>query len=75
MKVRVLDTPQIVDLHDIGVRELGRKLGLTEKHVDEVTVLREVGSDAFDRDVSLEASYTGSSRKKDLCHAADADAL
>src|SRR5262249_38539858 len=45
----------VEDLDDVGMLQVKREPGLVEEHGEELFVLREVGQDAFDGDVFLEA--------------------
>ncbi len=70
-----VDLPEIVDVRDVVVVELGRELRLVDEHRHEFGVRRHVRHDALDRDDLLEALLAFHARLEDLGHAARADLL
>ena len=72
-EVVVLDFAELVDVHDVRVRELRGELGLAEEHLDEVGRVREVRQDPLDRDPPVEALEAALLREEHLGHAAARD--
>ena len=71
----LLRDTEIVDLDDVAVRQRGVDARLGEQHLHEALVLREVGEDALDRDVFLEAFRRDDPSLEHLGHPADGDLL
>ena len=71
----VLGDPEVVNLHDVAVRERRVDARLGEQHLDEALVLREVREDPLDGDELLEAFGRDDAAFEDLGHAAHGDQL
>ena len=67
--------PEIEDLHDVRMGQLGRQLGLVDEHRDEILVVAEVRQDALDRHDLLEALHAPLLGLEQLGHAAHGDLL
>ena len=66
---------EVEHLHDVGVRQADRELGLVDEHVDEVLAARELGQDPLDDEDLLEALDAIALGLEDLRHAALPEAL
>ena len=71
----LLDRAEIEDLHDVGVREADRELGLVDEQIGEPFALRELGQDALDDQDLLEALDAEALGLEDLGHASVAETL
>ena len=49
----------VVDMHDVGVGELGEGFGLTLEALEHVGALSDVGADDFERDMALQLGVEG----------------
>ncbi len=68
-----LDLPEVVDVDDVRVVQLGRELGLVGEHRDELFVVGQVRKDLLDRDDLLESFHARSLGLVELGHAAAGD--
>ncbi len=66
---------QLVDLHDVGVGQAGRDLGLLDEHGHEAGVSGQARQDALDDQALLEAFGAKAARQEDLGHAAGGEML
>ena len=65
---------ELVDLHDVGVREARRDLRLVDEHVDELRILVVRAEDLLDDDGALEAGGAFAARTIHVRHASAAEA-
>ena len=72
---RLVDAPELVGLGDLGVRQLGRELGLVDEHRRVHRLAREVRQQALDDDLALEVVLARGRGEEQLRHATDRDAL
>ena len=68
-----VDLPEVVDVDDVRMAQLGGELGLAEEHLEEVRRVREVREDALDGDPTIEAFEPLLLGKEDLGHPAAGD--
>ncbi|EAU66782.1 hypothetical protein STIAU_1016 [Stigmatella aurantiaca DW4/3-1] len=74
-EVALADLPQIMDLHDVGVVELGGEPGLVEEHLHEAGVLGQMRADALDDDGRLQPLPIHLVGQEDLRHPPNRDAV
>ncbi len=67
--------PQVQDLHDVGVAQGGRDLGLADEHGVEAIVFAVAPADLLDHHRALEALHALDTPEEDLGHAPHGDAL
>ena len=70
---RAIDVAELVNLHDVRVREARDPAGLLQEHLAERRLRRAVGQSAFDDDEPLEAVRAALQRQEDFRHAADVE--
>ena len=68
-EIRVAELPDVVDLRDVRVLELGREARLIEEHADEVRVRRAIPQDPLEHTVALDSCDAFTARQEDLRHA------
>ena len=74
-EVGAVGLPQLEDLDDVRMGELGGEAGLVEEHLHELVVVGEVREDALDDDELLEALDAMLLGEPDLRHPAGREAL
>ena len=74
-EVGVVDDAELVDRHDVAVRERDQGLGLGDEQVDEVPLARQPRMDLLDDERLLEAAGTDELGEVDLGHAAGGELL
>jgi hypothetical protein len=69
-EVAALGFAEVENLDQVGMVQLRGELGLTEKHLDELGVLRQVGKNPLDDELLLEAHRPGGLGEENLRHSA-----
>jgi hypothetical protein len=74
-EVLVVHRAELENLDDIGVRQLGRDLGLVDEHLGERRIVRQVRQDALDDEGSLKARWALDARLEHIGHTSPTDAF